>query len=274
SVPSGATITLRTRDCFDDQIRSEEADLSRVDWERANPSTGPVHVEGAQPGDVLKVTIQRIELAPSGVMVSDARHNILGRFLQGALVRVLPVGSREAEFGHGVRIPLAPMVGVIGVAPAGLPVKTDTPGRHGGNMDCSLVTEGAVLYFNVEVPGALFALGDVHGAMGDGEILSGIEMAAQVTVTLDVVKGRSIQSPVLESRDAWSVIESAPTLDQAAQQAVESMYGFLSERQGITGHELSMLMSLVGKLSFCQIVDPLKTVRFDMPKEHLGLMQF
>jgi len=134
-----------------------------------------------------------------------------------------------------------------------------------------MVAEGATLYFNVEAPGALFALGDVHAVMGDGEIgVSGLEIPAKITVTLEVVKGKSIQGPMLENSEYWTVIESAEMIEDAVREATENMFRFLSARMNLKDAEIAMLMSLVGQLEFCQVVDPLKTVRFTMPKKYLG----
>jgi amidase len=163
------------------------------------------------------------------------------------------------------------MIGVIGVAPKDAVVNTCTPGKHGGNMDNTMVAEGATLYFNVETPGALFALGDVHAVMGDGEIgVSGLEIPAKVNVTLDVIKSKSVESPMLENGEFWSVIESAEDLEDAVRGATEKMFRFLSGRLALLDGEIAMLMSLAGQLQFCQVVDPLKTVRFTMPKKYIG----
>src|SRR5690606_34634756 len=123
-----------------------------------------------------------------------------------------------------LQIPVNKMIGVIGVAPEAEGVNCGTPGAHGGNMDNKMVTEGATLYFPVFAEGALFALGDLHAAMGDGEVsVSGVEVAGEVTVTLDVVKGMSLRHPMLENEEVFTQIVSAPTLDEAAKTAAVEM---------------------------------------------------
>ena len=111
--------------------------------------------------------------------------------------------------------------------------------------------------------------------MGDGEIgVSGLEIPAEVTVTLELIKEKAQTEPVLEDRDYWSVIVSRESLDQAASDATETMFLFLKERVDMSDPDLTILMSLAGQLQFCQVVDPLKTVRFVIPKGYLGQIEF
>lgn len=270
-VPAGSTLVIDTYDCFSNQLRTAEDRMEALDWDRINPATGPIHVEGAEPGDLLKVAVNRIEIDEKGTVISGEGFGTLGGILKDIYTRIVPIRDGKAVFSNEIRIPVKPMIGVIGVAPKDAVVNTGTPGKHGGNMDNTMVGEGAVMYFNVEVPGALFALGDVHAVMGDGEIgVSGLEIPAKVNVTLDVIKGKSVESPMLENDEFWSVVESAETIEEAVQGATEKMFRFLSGRLKLMDGEIAMLMSLVGQLQFCQVVDPLKTVRFTMPKEYLG----
>jgi amidase len=273
SVASGTAIEIDTYDCFSNQLRTAEDKMEALDWDRINPATGPILVEGAQPGDILKVTIHKIRLDSRGTVVSGEELGILGGILKDTHTKIIPVQDGKALFSDEIQIPTKPMIGVIGVAPQDGSINTGTPGKHGGNMDNTMVAEGAVLYFNDEVPGALFALGDVHAVMGDGEIgVSGLEIPAKINITLEVVKGRSIEGPMLENSEHWSVIESAETIEDAVQMATENMFRFLNERMVLEAPEIVMLMSLVGQLQFCQVVDPLKTVRFIMPKRYLDVI--
>lgn len=269
-VPSGTTIEIETMDCFSNQIREPEDKLETLDWDKTNPATGPIYVEGAEVGDLLKVTIHKIVLNEKGTIVSGEGFGCLGHLLKGSHTQIIPVIDGYAEFMGNIKIPIKPMIGVIGVAPAQGSVNTGTPGVHGGNMDNTMVCAGATLYFNVELPGALFSLGDLHAVMGDGEIgVSGLEIPGNVTVTLESIPKKQVLFPMLENAESWTVIASMLTLDEAAQAATSSMFLFLKDRVQLPGPELVMLMSMVGNLEFCQVVDPLKTVRFVMPKKYL-----
>jgi len=261
-VSAPVQITLETRDCYGDRLRGGKGNPA-IQWDDVNPATGPVFVEGAEPGDCLKITIDRIDVADFGVACNEDE------------IRLLPVKDGCADFLGKIRIPLNKMIGVIGVAPAPEEgaVNNATPGRHGANMDERLIGEGAVLYLPVAVEGALFALGDVHAIMGDGEIGgTGLEIPADVTVTLEVIKDWQPAWPLVETEDVFAVVVSKETLDEAVEEAVRQMYGFLEERMagsGLSGEELYILMSLVGQAGVCQIVDPLKTARFVFPKAYM-----
>lgn len=273
-VPSGATIEIVTFDCFENQIQSENTKIEGIDWNRVNPATGPIYVMDALPGDVLKVTIEKLEIGDQGVMVVGPDLGVMGHRLKEMESKIIPIKDAKALF-NDIEIPLNPMIGVIGVAPEGEGISCGTPGAHGGNMDNKMVTEGATLYFPVFAEGALFGLGDFHAAMGDGEVsVSGIEVPGRATVKLEVIKGEPMSQPMLENDRVVTQISSAETLDQAVQQATELMIDRIGERTGMPISEVTMLMSAIGQVEVCQVVDPLVTARFVVPKwleEKLGV---
>lgn len=130
-----------------------------------------------------------------------------------------------------------------------------------------MVAEGATLYFPVFAEGALFGLGDMHAAMGDGEIsVSGIEIPGKATVTLEVIKGVQLSHPMLENEEVFTQIASAKTLDSAVRIATEEMINKIVEKSGLPISEVTMLMSAAGQTEICQVVDPLVTVGFVVPK--------
>jgi amidase len=270
TVKSGSQVEIDTFDCFQDQIQSEETTFNAIDWNQINPATGPVYVEEAQPGDILKVTIDNIQLGEQGVMVVGPELGVMGHRMEKFEVKIISVKDDKAIFNEKIALPLNPMIGVIGVAPEGDAVNNGTPGAHGGNMDTKLITTGATLYFPVFQPGALFALGDLHAAMGDGEIsVSGIEIPAKVKVTLEVIKGHSINYPILENEDGVATLVSKELLDEAANVAVEEMIDLLQPQTDLSLAEFTMLMSAAGQAQISQIVDPLKTARFFVPRSIL-----
>lgn len=266
-VNSGEQVEIETFDCFQNQIQSEEVTFNAIDWNQINPATGPIYVEGAQPGDILKVKIDAIELGNQGVMVVGPELGVMGHRMDEFTVKIIPIKDGKAVFNDKLSLPLNPMIGVIGVAPEGNPVNCGTPGAHGGNMDTKLITTGATIYFPVFQEGALFALGDLHAAMGDGEIsVSGIEIPAKVKVTLEVIKGHHLNYPLLENDEGIATLVSKESLDDAANVAVEEMIDLLQPQTDLLLSEFTMLMSAVGQSQISQIVDPLKTARFFVPR--------
>lgn len=275
TVNDGDTVRIETLDCFSNQIQNKENKLEAMDWDKVNPATGPVFINGAEPGDVLKVTIKKIELKSQGVVATGENLGVLGDKIKGLKSRIVKIENNNVIFDSRVTLPVKPMIGVIGVAPAGEPVNCGTPGTHGGNMDNTLIGEGAAVYFPVFVQGALFALGDMHAVMGDGEIGgSGVEVPGTAEVEFQVIKKLKINNPIVENHKYFCTVASDTTLDSAAAIAVSDMAELVSVRTTLTLDEISLLFSIAGNTEICQIVDPLKTARFLMPKEILHKYQF
>lgn len=266
-IPSGGQVVIETYDCFLNQIKTEETTFNSIDWGQINPATGPVYVEGAEPGDILGVKIDKIELADHGVMSTGPNLGVMGHRINDFSVKLIPIKENKAIFNDKLQLPLNPMIGVIGVAPQEGKISCGTPGVHGGNMDTKLIAEKATVYFPVFHKGALFSLGDLHAVMGDGEVcVSGVEIPAKVTVTLTVIKGQELQTPVVENENGFAFIVSKETLDEATKDAVEEMVDYLLKRTDMAIDEITMLLSAAGQVQVSQIVDPLKTARFYLPK--------
>lgn len=267
AVEAGETVIFETVDCFGGQMTEEGTQIGTLDWDRINPATGPVFVEGAEPGDILKVEIQKIRTGELGIMAALPGEGVLGGNVPYPEVYRMPVRDGYAEFSEDIKLPQKPMIGVIGVAPAGEKIPCGTPGSHGGNMDNTRIGEGSVLYLPIFQKGALFALGDVHACMGDGEIMvSGVEISASVTVKLDVIKGRTLHNPALENEHAVYTIASAENLEDAVKRAVADMHEIVQKQLCLDYNKAGMLMSAAGDVQICQVVDPERTACFCMPK--------
>ena len=258
---------LQTHDCFEGQIQTSADLLDTLDWSHVNPATGPVYIEGAMPGDILRVDLLEVRVGEQASMVAVPNEGVLGDVITQMETTILKRDGNELIFKDKLRVPTRPMIGVIGVAPASGSVPNGTPGPHGGNMDCTLIREGSSVYFTVGVEGALFGAGDFHAAMGDGEIVvCGAETPGELRFHAEVVPLKGLPTPFVETEDVVATIFSASTVDEASQGAVHRMAQFLTDFAKFSINDAGMLMSLVGQLRFCQVVDPLKTVRFEFPK--------
>lgn len=274
-VPSGETVRIRTKDCFGNQLQGPEDRLSEIDWEAINPATGPIYVEGAVAGGTLKVHIDNIELDAQTSSCTGKDEGVCGDRFSDWATHFCKVEDGKVVWDERLSIPLAPMIGVIGVAPEGEPVNCGTPGKHGGNMDNTAIAAGATLYFPVAVDGALFGCGDMHAVMGDGEVsVSGAEVAGYATVTLTALPELSVPNPLIENDTHFGIIVSAESLDKAAELAVQQMVDLLASRTNESEADLVMLLSLVADVRVCQMVDPEKTVRFMVPKYVLDAIGF
>ena len=274
-VPSGETVRIRTKDCFGNQLQGPEDQLSEIDWEAINPATGPIYVEGAVAGGTLKVHIDNIELDAQTSSCTGKDEGVCGDRFSDWATHFCKVEDGKVVWDERLSIPLAQMIGVIGVAPEGEPVNCGTPGKHGGNMDNTAIAAGATLYFPVAVDGALFGCGDMHAVMGDGEVsVSGAEVAGYATVTLTALPELSVPNPLIENDTHFGIIVSAESLDKAAELAVQQMVDLLASRTNESEADLVMLLSLVADVRVCQMVDPEKTVRFMVPKYVLDVIGF
>jgi len=267
----GEEITIETHDCFSGQLKTSADTLETLDWSITNPATGPVWIEGAMPGDVLRVDLLEVKATGPSVMVTVPGVGGMGEMITEMETTILRHTEDTVVFKELVEVKQKPMLGVIGVAPATGEIPNSTPGGHGGNMDCTLITTGASLYLTVGVEGALFGCGDMHAVMGDGEVvICGAETPGVVRLTAQVVPVPGLPTPFVENDEIVAVIASAETVDEAHKDALARMLGFLSDVAGMPLNDAAMLMSLVGNLKFCQVVDPLMTVRFEFPKSVLA----
>ena len=276
TVEQGETFVLETRDCFSNQLCSEEDKIDNLDWNDINPATGPVEVQGVKVGDIVRFDIQKLELTGKSVMVTLPGSGALDgitRSTTSVLDNDEGVLTLPTEKGV-LKLPLKPMIGVIGVSPAEGSIATGTPDSHGGNMDCTQIGEGTSLYLTAAVDGAMFGCGDVHALMGDGEVLvCGAETPARVTIAAQTVQS-ALPTPFLETQDQYIAIASAETVDQATKDATENMFSFLTKVVGLSEGDAGRLMTLVGHVKICQIVDPQKTARFEFPKAVLAELGF
>lgn len=273
SCEPGEKVIFETLDCFSDQIQSEEVLFENTDWEAINPATGPLKIKGAEIGDTLKVKIEKIELNEQGVMVTAPEMGFLEEFVTRSETKIIPIENNKALFNDKIKIELNPMIGVIGTSPAANEeaVACGIPAAHGGNMDTKVIEEGTVLYLPVNLPGAMLALGDLHAAMGDGEVsVSGIEIAGEVTVKVDLIKNKDLSDPILENENTFYTIASGVDLDAAAKKAANNMFRFLQERLPLSNNEIIMLMSAGCNLEISQVVNPQKTARMRVDKELLS----
>lgn len=262
----GAVIRFAVQDASGGQLHADSTldDVAQLDFSRVNPVTGPVAITGAEPGDALVLEICCVEVNAWGWTANIPGFGLLADEFPHPHLRLSHITDRYAEFLPGFRVPAAPFIGTIGVAPA-------EPGRHsvvpprrvGGNMDIRHLTAGARLVLPVEVPGALLSLGDTHAAQGDGEVCgTAIETGAQVTVRVGLEKGTAPAFPWLETHPASSRPGRAiattgigPDLRRAAQDATRGMIDYLMRVHHLDALDAYLLCSAAGDLKISEIVD-------------------
>ena len=274
TVPSGAVIEARTHEASHNQLTVDATveDVLNLDFEPIHPLTGPIAVEGAEPGDVLKVTLHEIEVGDYGWVAVAPGFGFLADEFPDPYIKTFTFekGATEARFSDNITLPLATFPGVLGVAPdTDEMLSTIPPRANGGNMDNKYMTEGTTVYLPVFVEGANFSIGDAHAVQGDGEVCgTGLETPMRVIFQLDVIKGgRSLPEPQYETDDYYAVTAFAETLDEAAKKATRYMIDYLVEERGMDRTEAYVLCSLAGDLKISEVVDvPHVLVSMHMPK--------
>jgi acetamidase/formamidase len=280
----GSTIHFECMDSSAGQLDADSTVQSVIDLDfgKVNPVSGPVYVEGAEPGDVLKVTIRKFIPSGLGWTANIPGFGLLAdQFTEPALHvwKYDPASMAPSLYGPGGKVPLKPFAGTIGLAPAEPGLHSVVPPRRvGGNLDIRDITEGVTLYLPVEVPGALFSIGDTHAAQGDGEVCgTAIESRMDVELTLDLVKGMRLASPrfttpgpVTRHLDAagYEVTTGiGPDLMTGAREAVMRMVDLLAGEHGMNPVDAYMLCSVCGDLRISEIVDmPNWVVSFYFPR--------
>ena len=266
------TVELATVDSSGAQLSPDStvADVTALDFGRVNPVTGPVFIDGAEPGDALKVTFGGFRPSGWGWTANIPGFGLLAdQFTEPALHlwRYDPETMAPALYGPGGRVPLKPFTGTIGVAPAEPGQHSIVPPRRvGGNMDVRDLTTGVELYLPVEVTGALFSVGDTHAAQGDGEVCgTAIESPMEVTLTFELIKGANLPTPRfttpgpvarhLDARGYEVTTGIGPDLMGATRDAVRYMIDLLAARHGMAPVEAYMLCSVCADLRISEVVD-------------------
>jgi len=257
-VDPGTIVTLETNDCFTGQIQTEDDLVTEIDFGRVNSATGPIAVRGAEPGDSLVVELLEVRPVERGFATLIPGIGQLIDRVRSPLTQVFRVEGDVVHMTDRISFPLRPMVGVIGVATDGETITNGFAGRHGGNLDNHLHGPGASVYLPVRQPGGMLAIGDMHASMGDGEVcFTGVEIAGEVTIRVDLLKGRQGTWPVTELADRWVVHGTAgQDFMEALDLAVEEGARFLVDQWGFTIEEAFIFLSVACDAGICQACRP------------------
>ena len=284
TIAPGETVDFEVFDASGGQLDrdSTAADVDAFVFETINPVTGPVQIDGARPGDALKVTLLSFRPSGWGWTANIPGFGLLADdFPDSALVhwKYDPGVMAPAMFGDIAKIPLKPFTGTIGVAPAEPGLHSIVPPRRvGGNMDIRDMAAGAELYLPVEVAGALFSVGDTHAAQGDGEVCgTAIESPMEVTLKFDLVKGANLPAPRfttpgpvtrhLDEKGYEVTTGVGPDLWEGTKAAVRYMIDHLCATRGVSAMQAYMLCSVCGDLRISEVVDaPNWIVSFYLPR--------
>jgi acetamidase/formamidase len=266
SIRDGDTVTFKINDVSSWQLNKDSTsdDLNDLDASKLYPLAGPVLVEGARPGDALVVETVNVKTADFGWSAIIPGLGLLEEFKKPYLYKWSLRNKRFASFEKGIKIPMRPFCGVLGVAP---PERGSfdvmPPGKHGGNMDIRHLTARSRIKIPVWVDGALFSVGDVHAAMGDGEVcVCAIECAGEATLrfTLECRSGLrwpqySGEGDAKPKKGYYAATGIAPDLMAAAKESVRNMLDHLTRSYGLTREEAYVLCSVAADVRVHEVVD-------------------
>lgn len=247
---------LRVKAGAGDRIAFETDDLAYAQMEQfrdmskvsatLNPVTGPLFVEGAEPGDALAVTIHDIELAEQGWSVYIPGAGALAAPMGSDMfVRRIPVREGRAGLTSTIDCAIAPMIGCIGLAPEAVDASTVMPSYvTGGNMDLTDAGPGSTVFLPVQVPGALLSIGDIHAVMSRGESsFVAIEIAGRATVSVDVIKNRPLPAPQIETPTDYVCIGLGNPVQDSIDMAYQAMFSLLVDDHGCSKEDAYVVMS-------------------------------
>jgi len=281
-VNPGDRVTIHTNDAFESRIQSESdvASTALATAKFLNPQTGPLYVEGAEPGDTLAVRIESIE--PTRDFAVSTLVPYFGGLTSTAMTRTLqdPLpektwvwkldGERLTNDDVGVTLDWQPFMGTLAVAPDLEAISALAPGPFGGNMDVPDVCPGNTVYLPVWNEGALFYTGDCHARQGQGELCGvALEITSKVTVVFDVIKGKAIEWPRIESSDKIMVVGSARPMEDAARIANTELILWLEEEHGFDRLDAYQLLTQAGGLYVGNMVDTTYSLVASIDKKYL-----
>jgi len=272
-VPSGSIVEAFAHGATGGQFNIKSSDPTDVNMDLVHTLTGPVYVDGAEPGDVLSVELLEIEVGDWGWMALIPKFGVLiDDFSKTKVMKtfVLDKAKNAVDFAKGIRVPLRPFAGVMGVAPDTDEMLDTGPRRaNGGNLDDPDLVVGTTVYFPVFAPGALFSIGDPHAPQGLGEVAgTGMEPPMRFVYKVSVIKGgRAIQEVQYETDAYYATAGFATTLEEAVQKATRYMIDYLVVVRGMSREDAYMLCSLAGNLKIAEAVDtPNMLVAMHLPK--------
>lgn len=274
-VNPGTTVTFQTLDCSTNRVMSDN-DIAPIPVTQVNPATGPVWIEGAEPGDVLALSIRDIRLGPQAHIKLIPELGVCQGLVETPLTRVYSIKDGWIQFSSNIRIPVNPMVGVIGNAPLVEPVPTAFGGLHGGNLDNKLLRKGVTIYLPVFHYGALLAVGDLHASMGEGELCGlAMEASGEVDLQVNLIKKKKLSCIIGEDAGVIFACGYYDFLEEAIEKIATEFGKFLSDLLSISLGEAVLLISAAANFHFCQCAPNAGGVscRLEIARDICGLGQ-
>ena len=272
TIQPGESVVVESEDALSGQLKTSDDRRDKSTVPKSNPVAGPILVEGAEPGDALAVTIQEIRSRDGQAATYTGHPGRLAEWLgseEPSGARICPIRDGQVYWNEQTPIPFAPMLGCLGTAPEWGVASTQPAGAHGGNMDLVEVCPGAVVSLPVFCPGGYLYLGDAHAAMGHGELSgTGLEMAAETTITVDLVKRKPLAGPRIESDEEIMAVATGCPMERSVAAAYAQLILWMEEDYSWDRWHAYDLLTHVGRISVGYY--GIGTVAAKVQKHYLG----
>ncbi|MQF69234.1 hypothetical protein FIM12_02720 [SAR202 cluster bacterium AD-804-J14_MRT_500m] len=267
TINDGEELIVETWDAFE----GERDPIKLASNPPRGPATGQISVDGARPGDSLKIDILDIKVIGDAVHWSGPGRGFLPHYFDDHYVTRYKVEKDEIVSRKGIRIPMRPSVGMIATTPRIPKPTASDSGTYGGDIDLPELTAGSTIFLPVLVPGALLALGDCHAAVGDGAVGgTGAECGAEIHLRISLEKGKKIPGPRVISPEYFITIAPGVNLASAMRRAVKQMVDYLVEETSMNPYEAYALLSVAGDIRVCRTFRPISPVKMLLSRKVLS----
>ncbi|MBC1657709.1 acetamidase/formamidase family protein [Listeria welshimeri] len=255
TVKDGSVVTIKIKDHFNGQINEEQLHYGEIDWKQFSPTTGPIYVDGARPGDLLAITVEKIKLTSKDVLLLNGPNiGITGELLPNNCIRRYKIERNKIIYSEEIHIRLRKTIGLLKTESNKQTTPFHMSTKYGGALDSSDITEGATIFLPVEKYGAMLHIGDVRATTGFGKITStSAEAPAEVTLRLQVLKNKTAPTPTIIHKNNLICLASDLTIENSTKKALQNMLTLLTESDKITLEDAIFLLSLQADFEVCQL---------------------
>ncbi|EGP8870975.1 acetamidase/formamidase family protein [Listeria monocytogenes] len=273
TVKDGSVVKIKTKDYFNGQIQNKQLQYGDLDWKQFSPTTGPIYIEEARSGDLLAVTIEKIELLGTEVFLLNGPNvGITDDLLTSNFTRCYKVRENRIMYSDEIHIPITKTIGLLRTE--GL-LTSKSPANNDGLLDSSEITEGATIFLPVEKQGASLYIGNVRATAGFGKTTTtSAEAPAEITLRLQTLKNRTAPTPTIIHDNHLICLASDLTIEKAAKKAMQNMITLLTESDKMTTEDAMFLLSLQAEFQVCNMGKSNITTSIKLPLDYFPEMPF
>lgn len=272
----GSVVKIKIKDHFNGQIHEERLHYGEIDWKQISPTSGPIYIDAAEPGDLLAITIEKIKITSNDtVLLNGPNIGLLANLLPTNSIRRYKIQNSKIIYSEHINIRVQKTIGLLKTESITETKPFHKPTNCGGTLDSAYLTEGSTIFLPVEKQGALLHVGDVHATVGLGKITSSsAEIPAEVTLRLQILKNKKAPTPVIIQNNHLICLASDETIESAAGTALQNMVDLLTATGKMTIEDAVFLLSLNGDFEVCQLSKPSRIASIKLPLDYFPEMPF